>query len=161
MANCKKVSIDFHGVITENPEFFGKLARLWRQKGIEIHVVSGGPREYIEKYLQTHEFPYDVLWCIFDYFNVREKIKVAADGSFHVDDLLWDAAKGQYCARQKIGLHIDDSKVYGKYFTTPYVRFDSREQKFEFGHQVFYVCKGVELTAETLETLCMNSFNEN
>ena len=154
MANYKKISFDFHGVINTAPEFFAAVLRTLRRHKVRVYVVSGGPREYIEQYLAIHKIPYDALWCIFDYFNAREKVEVAADGSFHIDDALWDAAKGEYCAREKIGLHIDDSEIYGKYFTTPYVRFDSKEQHFEIAFAVLDVDEGAAQVAKILHTIC-------
>lgn len=154
MANCKKISVDFHGVISAEPEFFGKLMRVWQKQEIKLYVVSGGPREYIEQYLTKYKIPYDELWCIFDYFNAREKVAVAADGSFHIDDEMWNRAKGDYCSREKIGLHIDDSAIYGKYFTTPYVRFDRKNKCFVFNGEVLATDESAEAVAQKLSTIC-------
>jgi len=150
---CKKISVDFHGVINFDPVLFGAMMRLWHDKGIKIYVVSGGPHEYIAAYLQKHNIPYDNLWCIFDYFNSREKITVAADGSFHIDDELWNAAKGKFCAAEKIDLHIDDSNVYGKYFSTPYVQFDGKKRCFYTDTTCIYI-KDIKTTAANLCRCC-------
>ena len=154
MENCKKISFDFHGVINTAPDFFAALLKDLRRRQLQIYVVSGGPREYIEQYLAKYEIPYDVLWCVFDYFNAREKVEVADDGSFHIDDALWNAAKGTYCASENIGLHIDDSKIYGKYFTTPYMRFDAKEQHFEIAGAMLEIKSGTDTVAKILHTLC-------
>lgn len=135
MKRGNKISFDFHGVINQAPDFFKALADEARAQENLIYIVSGGPREYIKEYLSAHRFQYDVLWCIFDYFDAKEKIEVAADGSFHIDDEAWNAAKGKYCAAQGIGLHIDDSKIYGEYFITPYVRFDAQTKILQYGMQ--------------------------
>lgn len=156
MANCKKISVDFHGVITAAPDFFRALMRIWRERGIMLYVVSGGPCESIKQYLAEYEIPYDELWCIFDYFNAQEKIEVAADGSFHIDDARWNAAKGAFCARAKIGLHIDNSTVYGKYFTTPYVWFDNRNRCFEVADTVLAMDAGAAKIADILSDYCIN-----
>ena len=144
MTHFNKVSIDFHGVINSNPEFFSKLTGLMKAKGVAVYIVSGGPRKFIERYLQRHEIPYDYIWCIFDHFNAREKIELSADGSFHIDDNLWNAAKGRFCEREEIDLHIDDSIVYGRHFATPYVRFDTLNQHFHIGKERIAVTAGAE-----------------
>ena len=150
MANCKKISIDFHGVINTAPDFFAALMRILQENGVKVYVVSGGPNAYIQEYLAEHLIPYDELWCIFDYFNAREKVKVAADGSFHIDDELWNKAKGDFCAREQIGVHIDDSTIYGKYFTTPYVRFNTPERYFEIDGAEISIDNGAEKIADAL-----------
>ena len=38
-----------------------------------------------------------------------------------VDDLDWDKTKGEYCERNNIDLHIDDTKRYGDYFKTKFM----------------------------------------
>ena len=156
MMNYKRISVDFHGVITKEPEFFRNLIQLWRRAGWEIYIVSGGPREYIERFLDEHNIVYDKLWCIFDYFNAQNKVEIAADGSFHVDDELWNVAKAEFCACQQIGLHIDDSKVYGKYFTTPYVRYDNINRHFEIGKAVLEVEQGATQVAKILQVIGQN-----
>ena len=52
-----------------------------------------------------------------------------ADGGFHVDDILWDSAKANYCKVKKIDLHIDDSPIYQRYFSTPYCLFDGKSNQ--------------------------------
>lgn len=156
MTNCSKISIDFHGVINTDPDFFGAIMKIWRKQGIKVHVVSGGPYEYIKQYLTEHKIEYDKLWCIFDHFNAIEKIKVAADGSFHIDDALWNAAKGAYCARENIGLHIDDSTIYGRYFTTPYALFDNKTKHIIVGKTVLAIDLGAEQVAEILQIIAHN-----
>jgi 8-oxo-dGTP diphosphatase len=42
-----------------------------------------------------------------------------------MDNKVWNRAKAEYCKKNGIQLHIDDSDVYGKYFETPYARFES------------------------------------
>lgn len=135
MMKTNKISIDFHGVINKAPDFFKSLTDYAVTQGCKIYIVSGGPREYISQYLAEHQIKYDELWCIFDYFDAKQKIAVATDGSFHIDDEKWNAAKGEYCAREKISWHIDDSLIYGRYFSTPYVRFESSTALLYYGQQ--------------------------
>lgn len=125
----KKIGVDFHGVINTNTHFFREFNGLAMASGYEIHIVSGGPKEVIEKFLALHKIQYTALWCIFDYFDAKNEVEFLPDGSFHVDDIAWDSAKGEYCRRNKISVHIDDSPVYGEYFTTPYCLYDERSKQ--------------------------------
>jgi hypothetical protein len=64
-----------------------------------------------------------------EHFDNLGKITHYNDGSFHVDNDLWDKAKAQYCAENKIDFHIDDSLIYGKYFTTDFCLYNAFENK--------------------------------
>ena len=149
--NIKKVSVDFHGVINSNPDFFSKFFALLQAKGVEVYITSGGPQKFVERYLVRHNIPYNHVWCIFDHFNRREKIELSADGSFRIDDKLWNAAKSKFCAHENIDLHIDDSIVYGRYFTTPYVRFDTLEQCFILGKEKISLAADVKAVWQALQ----------
>jgi len=126
---CDKIGIDFHGVINTNPRFFKDLLAAMLEQDIEVHIISGGPRDFLEKYLQQHQIPYSVLWCIFDFYEAKEQVIFNDDGTFCVDDELWNTAKAEYCAQNDISLHIDDSSVYERSFSTPYCRYDSKRRE--------------------------------
>lgn len=49
-ADKLKIGLDFHGVITDNPEYFKVFANEALRRGYEIHVISGGPKATIEKF---------------------------------------------------------------------------------------------------------------
>lgn len=51
-ADKLKIGLDFHGVITDNPEYFKVFANEALRRGYEIHVISGGPKATIEKFLR-------------------------------------------------------------------------------------------------------------
>lgn len=121
-----KIGIDFHGVINTNPEFFRKFCQTALKQGIEVYIISGGPRETILAYLNQYQIPYSNLWCIYDYYEQRHQVEFYDDGSFHVEDELWNKAKAEYCKRQNICVHIDDSAIYGREFATPYCRYDEK-----------------------------------
>lgn len=125
---CKKIGVDFHGVINCNPQFFKVFCAHAAEQGFEIHIISGGPRETIENFLAHYQIKYNLIWCIFDHFNEQDKVLFLPDGSFHVEDELWDSAKAEYCRQNNICVMIDDSLVYGKYFTTPYCLYDENSK---------------------------------
>ncbi len=123
---CKKIGIDFHGVFNSNTQFFKDFCAYAAEHGFEIHIISGGPKETIEKFLTLHKIQYTAVWCIFDYFDAKSEVEFLPDGSFHVDDEKWDSAKAEYCRRNDICVQIDDSTIYGRYFTTPYCLYDEK-----------------------------------
>ena len=47
-ADKLKIGLDFHGVITDNPEYFKVFANEALRRGYEIHIISGGPKATIE-----------------------------------------------------------------------------------------------------------------
>lgn len=148
----RKIGVDFHGVINSNPQFFRRLFALFLEHGHRVYIVSGGPREYIKQYLQENDIPYSKIWCIYDHFEARNKVTFLPDGGFYVDDLLWDSAKGKYCRRAHISLQIDDSKIYGRYFTTPYIYYDTATQSFNLNNKQFSTADDV---AEIYRQLCV------
>lgn len=153
----KKIGVDFHGVINRQPQFFKALLKEAFRLGLEVHIISGGPRETIEEFLSSHQMPYSNIWCIFDYFNQQKAVTFLADGSFHVDDKAWDAAKADYCRHHGINVQIDDSLVYGQYFTTPYCRYDARSQNGEIrGKQINFSLPAAEVL-QNIITICSSS----
>ncbi|MBR1600619.1 MAG: hypothetical protein IJ677_03480 [Alphaproteobacteria bacterium] len=125
---CKKIGIDFHGVLNTNPSFFRDFCHQAINRNIEIHLISGGPRETIAEFAQMNSIKYTKLWCIFDYFNAKNEVKFLPDGSFHVDDENWNKAKAQYCLKNNINVQIDDSHIYKRYFITPYCLYDEHSK---------------------------------
>ena len=78
----------------------------------------------IRQKLSQHNIEYDTLWCVLDYCLAISAVKMNNKGHFSIDDNLWNIVKGQFCRRGHINLHIDDSAIYQKYFTTPYCLYD-------------------------------------
>ncbi len=121
-----KIGVDFHGVINIRPDFFREFCREALKIGLEVYIISGGPRETILAYLNQYQIPYTKLWCIYDYYEQRHQVEFYDDGSFHIDNELWNKAKAEYCKEQNICVHIDDSAIYGREFATPYCRYDEQ-----------------------------------
>ncbi len=119
-----KVGIDFHGVISAAPELFAAFCHAIRQRGVEVYVITGGSKKDIETYLQKYRIEYDKVWAVLDFYEQQGKVEFFDDGSFKVEPLLWNKAKAEYCAAENIQFHIDDSNVYGRYFVTPYCKYD-------------------------------------
>jgi len=122
-----RIGIDFHGVLNVNPCFFKEFIDIALKKKIAVHIISGGPEDTIRAYLTERGIKYTKLWCIYDYYARNRKVDYFPDGSFRVSDDLWNRAKAQYCKREHICLHIDDSMIYGRDFQTPYCLYDERK----------------------------------
>ena len=121
-----KIGVDFHGVINTRPDFFREFCREALNIGLDVYIISGGPSETILAYLNQYQIPYTKLWCIYDYYEQRHQVEFYDDGSFHIDNELWNKAKAEYCKEQNICVHIDDSAIYGREFATPYCRYDEQ-----------------------------------
>lgn len=120
-----KIGIDFHGVISNEPDKFKVFCHEIRKKGVLVYIISGGPEKDIVKYLDKYGVEYDKVWAIFDHYDKQGKVTRFKDGSFQVPTELWNKAKAEYCMQEGIAFHIDDSTVYGKYFDTPYCLYDT------------------------------------
>ena len=129
MSKQIKIGVDYHGVITANPDFFKKFNEYAINNNCLIYVISGGSEKDIKKFMEERGILYSKIWSTLDYYDALNEVEHFADGSFKVDDVLWDKAKGWYCAANKIDFHIDDSVIYGKYFTTPFCLYEIMEKR--------------------------------
>ena len=129
MNNKFKIGIDYHGVITANPNFFKEFNRYAINNNCLIYIISGGHKRDIKKYLDEKEIMYSEIWSTVDYYDHKNQVEYKDDGTFKVDDTLWDSAKAWYCKQNNINIHIDDSVVYGKYFTTPFCLYNIMDKK--------------------------------
>jgi hypothetical protein len=48
---------------------------------------------------------------------------------------LWDSAKAEYCRDAGIDLHLDDTKRYNDFFTTPFARIWTHNNKPKGDHR--------------------------
>ncbi len=119
-----KIGVDYHGVITANPSFFKDFNRLALEHGGGIFVLTGGKKQDVVRFLKAHQILYSDVWSILDFYDVQHLVTYFDDGSFKVDDNLWNTAKAAYCLENKIDFHIDDSPLYAKAFQTPFCLYD-------------------------------------
>jgi len=124
-----KIAIDIHGTIDARPRFFSKLTKLLKSFGAEIHITTGVPiSSKIIGELAFWQIQYDHLFSITDYHVSKgTPIEWDAKGDPWIEEEIWDRTKGQYCWNRRIDLAIDDSPMYGKYFSTPYMRFEKED----------------------------------
>lgn len=124
-----KIGIDYHGVLNANPVFFARFCRLAIAQNCLVYIISGGSEKDVLFFLKKHRIDYSQIFSLVDFFDKQGLVTRFADGSFKVEDNLWNAAKAQFCAREQIDFHIDDSAVYGSYFTTPFCLYEMRRGK--------------------------------
>lgn len=126
-----KIGLDVHGVIDKAPEIFAPLTKILRDEGHEVHVITGRElcSELFEK-LDGLGIRYNKVFSITSYHK-EIGTHVSYKGGDPTQPLIappkWDATKAEYCAREKIDIHIDDSAEYGKHFVgtnTQYILFN-------------------------------------
>lgn len=137
-----KLSLDIHGVLDALPEFFSPLTKSIVESGGEIHILTGGTwSEDLEKKLKD----YGIVWThCFSVYNHLIEIGVKITGEIKFpdgtiqkkfEDVEWDKAKGEYCSKNNINLHIDDTLIYNEYFTTPFARLWTHNNHTKDSHK--------------------------
>lgn len=114
-----KLGLDYHGVIDKYPELFGMLSRLVMASGGQVYIITG--------HRATPEFALSLEHLGIEYTEVlsvvdhsqRHGVEVRYDGKGDpwIDEEIWNSTKADLCKRYNVDLHIDDSEIYGKYFT--------------------------------------------
>lgn len=131
-----KLGIDVHGVADSMPDFFSFLSESFIKNGGEVHIITGGSWT---KELESDLIKLGIKWThyfsVYDYLvNSGEesigKVKFP-DGTIQdkFKNETWDKIKGDYCRKNNINLHIDDTLIYNNYFTTPFARLWSHSGK--------------------------------
>jgi hypothetical protein len=101
------------------------LTELLILAGHEVYVITGSEdTPLFRKKLKDLKIQYTEVFSITSYHKfIGTKIKLDKKGNPWMSRKIWDKTKAWYCKKKKINLHIDDSEIYGKYFTTPYLLF--------------------------------------
>jgi hypothetical protein len=123
-----RLGLDFHGVLDKYPEIFSNLTKILYAYGWEIHIITGQSIDegFLQK-LHSYEISYTHLFSIIDFHKkLGTEIHYDEKGPW-IDENLWNRTKAEYCERAGIDLHIDDSDVYGKFFTnTVYLQINKK-----------------------------------
>ena len=128
-----KLGIDIHGVADEVPEFFAELSRILVQAGCEIHIITGPPDSpRLREELTRLNISFTHLFSIVDYHKSIGTEMYEVKGNMYCSEYLWDKTKADYCMREKIDLHFDDSDAYLYFFKTPYARYYSKNKRKYF-----------------------------
>ncbi len=131
-----RIGLDFHGVVDRYPEYFSRFTHLAKQMGMEIYIITGGPKKVVDRFLQEHNIVYKELFAILDYYDAQGMVEYFDNGEYKVPDILWNRAKGEYCAEKHITIHIDDSKEYADWFSTPFCFYDAQNKKCILGNKI-------------------------
>lgn len=124
-----KIGLDFHGIIDKYPQYFAKFSQIAKEQGIKIYVITGGPYEVVQSYLKEHHIYYDEIFAILDFYEAKGAVEHFPNGEYKVPEDLWNKAKGEYCQKHGINIHIDDSQEYKEWFTTPFCIFDKENKQ--------------------------------
>ncbi len=115
-----KIGLDYHGVISHNAVYFALFCSYARAKGHQINIITGGPLPLVRQKLLEQQIESDFIFAISDYYQALGVAKQRKDGSLYIPDDLWNMAKADFCRRNGIDFHIDDSIDYLHWFSTPY-----------------------------------------
>lgn len=134
-----KLGLDVHGVIDDNPQMFSDLTkRLFRSGDIfnntcEIHVITGAhaTEDLIDRLRNVYKIEYTHIYSIADYHKEKgTNVWYDKKNTPWMESVAWDTSKADYCRRNNIDLHIDDTERYGRYFTTPFLLYSKKTSVF-------------------------------
>lgn len=136
-----KLGLDIHGVIDSNPESFAFMSQSVIAGGGEVHIITGGSwTSALEEQLKGYGIKWTSHFSVYDYLLDSGIDSIGTiqfpDGTIQkkFDYHLWDTIKAGYCKSNSIDLHIDDTEVYSKYFTTPFLLYKSSEDFEKISH---------------------------
>lgn len=136
-----KLGLDIHGVIDSNPESFAFMSQSVIAGGGEVHIITGGSwTSELEEQLKGYGIKWTSCFSVYDYLLDSGIDSIGTiqfpDGTIQkkFDYHLWDTIKAGYCRSNNIDLHIDDTEVYSKYFTTPFLLYKSSEDFEKISH---------------------------
>ena len=126
--NNYSVGVDIHGVLDTIDYILKPIMKALVKDNISLHIITGIPFKYVKDKLDELGVVKDVHYTHF--FSVEEwliknnikPIRTNSKGRNEYPNKLWDRVKGDYCKKHNIGLMLDDSDVYEKYFRTPYAK---------------------------------------
>ncbi len=148
-----KIGLDFHGVVDRQPEFFASFTQIAMQRGHQIHIITGGPLEEVCQKLNELGVSYSKVFAILDFYQAKGD--AYWDGKdVKVPEELWNKAKADYCRKENINLHIDDSSLYNQWFTTPYCRYNQTEKNCQASsHQMVSFAQSAVETLNKIEKI--------
>jgi hypothetical protein len=136
-----KLGLDIHGVIDSNPDSFAFMSQSVITAGGEVHIITGGSwTQDLENQIKEYGIKWTSHFSVYDYLLDSGIDSIGTiqfpDGTIQkkFDYHLWDTIKAGYCKSNNIDLHIDDTEVYSKYFTTPFLLYKSSEDFEKISH---------------------------
>lgn len=136
------IGLDIHGVINTIPEFFAFLTDSIIKNGGNVHIITGGTwNKNLQDEVDRYNIKYTHVFSVYDYLIESNANQIGSisfeDGTIQrkFEDEQWDRVKGEYCSKNNIMMHIDDTLIYNEYFTTPFCRFWSHNNKPKASHK--------------------------
>lgn len=123
-----KIGVDLHGVIDRNDIIFKMLSVAVRLSGVKIYIISGPPKEDVEKELRSlnifKSIHYDEVHTIVDYLRTQP-VEMWKDekNTWWTADENWWSAKSAICKKLGITLMIDNTDKYKPYFKGTGIKF--------------------------------------
>jgi len=124
-----KIGIDIHGVLDTISDTLKPIMKALVNDNISVHIITGIPFKYVKDKLDELGVVKDVHYTHFfsvEEWLIKNKIKpigINKKGRNMYSSYNWDRVKSDYCFENDIGIMLDDSPEYGKWFTTPYALF--------------------------------------
>jgi len=118
-----KFGLDYHGVIDRSPVWCARFSYRVVTAGHELHIITGHETtDYFLSCLELFDISYTHIFSIADYHkSIGTDVWYDEKQTPWMDENTWNNAKAEYCEREGIDLHIDDSKRYLESFSTPYM----------------------------------------
>ena len=137
-----KLGLDVHGVVDALPEFFSFLTEAFIKNGGEVHIITGGHwDEQFQTYLKSMGIQWTHKFSVYDHL-IDTGVQITGEIQFpdgtiqkKFTDDAWDKVKAEYCNKMGISLHIDDTLIYNDFFTTPFCRLWSHNNKPKSSHK--------------------------
>ena len=124
------------------PEFFAFLTDSVIKNGGEIHIITGGSwNQDLEDLVNSYGVKWTHKFSVYDHLI---EIDTPTTGEIKFPDGTvqkkfagdaWDKAKGEYCREHEISFHIDDTLIYNDFFTTPFTRLWTHNNKPKASHK--------------------------
>lgn len=119
-----RIGIDIGGVCDRLWPFFAVLSNLLVDNGHEVHIITGQEEtDELKNRLKKWCIKYTHFFSITDYQR-SQGVEITRDekDTPWMDKEIWNRTKGEYCKREGIDIHFDDSGEYGKFFDTVYAK---------------------------------------
>jgi len=118
-----KIGLDMHGVL-DNIKFFTIISELLVEAGHEVHIITGREWKKIKNELYQNDIyegtHYSHHFSITDYLIEQgESVRWEDPDNPWFEEDAWNKVKGEYCEKNKIDIHFDDTEVYASFFKTP------------------------------------------
>ena len=132
-----KLGLDVHGVIDEDPIFFSELSMTMRERSAKTLIVTGREvGEELKEELDYYKIVYDDILSITTYQKcLGTPVSYLDDRKSQpiMDPEIWNPTKAALCASAGIHIMVDDSPIYGKFFSdvkTQYIMYTPEVKEF-------------------------------